>query len=70
MNLPRLRTLLAAWLDGSIQEAELLELRDALPEVLGVLGKLLGRGFVSKPSVHLAELDPTRLGVRGYVDDQ
>jgi hypothetical protein len=34
MNLPRLRELLKAWQDGSIREAELLELRDALPEVL------------------------------------
>jgi hypothetical protein len=34
MNLPRLRELLKAWQCGSIQEAELLELRDALPEVL------------------------------------
>jgi hypothetical protein len=34
MNLPRLRELLKAWQDGSIREAELLELRDALPKVL------------------------------------
>jgi hypothetical protein len=33
MNLPELRTLLATWQDGSIREAELVELRDALPEV-------------------------------------
>jgi hypothetical protein len=49
MNLPRLRELLKAWQDGSIQEADLRELRDALPEVFMVLGKLLGRDFVSKP---------------------
>jgi hypothetical protein len=70
MNLPRLRELLKAWQDGSIREAELLELRDALPEVIAVLGKLLGRDFVSRPLVHLASLNPTPLGVRGYVDDQ
>jgi hypothetical protein len=34
MNLPRLRELLKAWQDGSIREAELLELRDALPPLL------------------------------------
>lgn len=50
MNLPRLRALLAAWQDGSIREAELAELRDALPEVLEVLAKLLGRNFISKPT--------------------
>ena len=33
MTLPRLRELLAAWQDGTIREAELRELRDALPSV-------------------------------------
>lgn len=41
MNIPRLRELVKAWHDGSIREAELHELRDALPEVLGTLGVLL-----------------------------
>lgn len=40
MNLVRLRELLAAWQSGAIREAELNELRDALPEVLGRLEKL------------------------------
>ena len=40
MNLPRLRELLKAWQDGSIREAELLELRDALPEVIEAAGRL------------------------------
>jgi len=39
MNFPRLRELFAAWQDGSIREAELLELRDALPEVLNKASK-------------------------------
>jgi hypothetical protein len=34
MNLPRLRELLKTWQDGSIREAELLELRDALQRIL------------------------------------
>lgn len=34
MNLSRLRTLLAAWQDGLIREAELVKLRDALPNVI------------------------------------
>lgn len=44
MNLPRLRELLAAWQDGTIREAELLELRDALPKVLDLAET--GQNFV------------------------
>ena len=44
VNLPRLRELLKAWQDGSIREAELLELRDALPEVLDLA--LTGENFI------------------------
>lgn len=41
MNLPRLRELVKAWQDGSIREAELHELRDALPEVFEELDAAL-----------------------------
>lgn len=37
MNIPRLRELHAAWKGGSIREAELAELRNALPEVLDAM---------------------------------
>lgn len=44
MNLPRLRELVKAWQDGTIREAELCELRDALPEVLDLAET--GQNFV------------------------
>lgn len=64
MNLPRLRELAKAGKDGTIRPEELKELFEALPEALEVLGKLLGRDFVSVKPCLSRLADP--LHIDGY----
>lgn len=59
MNLPRIRELHAAWVNGSIRIDELCELRDALPEVFALAERLAHwEGVCSRCAEHTDDQNP------------